>query len=136
MRKKWSMDTSLVNRTHLPMTWYWNVHMPRQIQCLHERISSNVWSFIYCLRPSVLMLAYMCTVRLAIHFNSICCETYLETVLHLYLPKYTMMNFFQFIIWKVEDHLIIAHKVKHVLYRYFPDNLWLWQGIILCERFK
>jgi len=31
-------------------------------------------------RPFVLMLA--------IHCNSICCETYSETVLHLYLPKY------------------------------------------------
>ena len=38
---------------------------------------------------------------------------------------------FSLIIWKTVCHIIIMHKFKHILYRYFPENLRLWREVIL-----
>jgi hypothetical protein len=50
-----------------------------------KRYNSYIWASYLSVRPFVLMLA--------IHFNSIYCETYLEIVFRPYLPKYETRNF-------------------------------------------
>ena len=47
------------------------------------------------------------------------------------VPTDAKWEFFSYcIIWIKEAYYVIMHKAKHVLYRYFPKNSKLWDGLI------
>ena len=47
------------------------------------------------------------------------------------LHDYEHITFSKFMIWKTGGYRMIKYKVKHLLYRYFPENFRLWMGIVL-----
>ena len=40
--------------------------------------------------------------------------------------------FSKYDIWKIGCHLVIVHKVKHILHKYFPENWRLWRGCFVA----
>jgi len=55
----------------------------------------------------------------------------------MYSPKYPMRNSFSFTSLNIAYHVIIFHKLKCVLYRYFSVNwrLW-WEGVLYLGQYN